>query len=88
MKASKTGVSKYIRSAPGLALQETLKKRKVELELLTSIDMFLMIGKGGIGHTIHRFQKIIANTRNTYKNKEVSYLMYWDVNNLYGWKMS
>ena len=54
MKASKTGVSKYIKSAPGLALQETLKKRKVELELLTSIDMFLMIGKGGIGHTIHR----------------------------------
>ena len=58
LKASKTGVSKYIRSAPGLALQETLKKRKVELELLTSIDMFLMIGKGikgGIGHTIHRY---------------------------------
>ena len=57
MKAPKTGVSKYIRSAPGLALQETLKKRKVELELLTSIDMFLMIGKGGIGHTIHRYSE-------------------------------
>ena len=32
-------------SAPGLAWQAVLKKDKVELELLTNIDMFLMVKK-------------------------------------------
>ena len=33
-------------SAPGLAWQACLKKTKVELELLTNIDMLLMVEKG------------------------------------------
>ena len=33
----------HILSAPGLAWQACLKKAKVELELLTDIDMLLMI---------------------------------------------
>ena len=45
--------------------------------------------KGGICHAIHGF----AEANNIYmkdydKNKESSYLKYWDVNNLYGWAMS
>ena len=33
-------------SAPGLAWQACLKKTKVKLELLTDIDMLLMVEKG------------------------------------------
>ena len=42
-------------SAPGLAWQAALKKTKVKLDLLTDIDMLLMIEKGiggGIWHSI------------------------------------
>ena len=47
-------------SAPGLAWQACLKKTKVELELLTDIDMLLMVEKGtrgGICQEIHRYSK-------------------------------
>ena len=50
----------YFVSAPGLAWQACLKKTKVELELLTDIDMLLMVEKGtrgGICQAIHRYVK-------------------------------
>ena len=77
-------------SAPGLAWQVALKKTEVKLELLTDIDMLLMIGKetrGGICHTI-QFINMLINIRNYDKNKESSYLKHWEVNDLYGWEMS
>ena len=43
-------------TAPELALQVALKKTKVKLDLLTDIDMLLMVEKGirgGICHTIY-----------------------------------
>ena len=45
-------------SATGIAWQACLKKTEVELELLTNIDMLLMVEKsvqGGICHSIHRY---------------------------------
>ena len=79
-------------SAPGLAWQACLKNTKVELELLTDIDMLLMVEKGtkgGICQAIHRYAK--ANNKYTENyNKDIisSYLMYLDANNLHGWTMS
>ena len=54
--------------------------------------MLLIVEKGirgGICHAIYRY----VRANNKYmtgcdKNKESSYLKYWDVNNLYEWAMS
>ena len=47
-------------SAPGLAWQAALKKTKVKLDLLTDIDVLLMVEKGktgGICRLIYRYAK-------------------------------
>ena len=54
--------------------------------------MLLMVEKGirgGICHSIHRYSKANRKYMKDYdKNKEKSYLQFWNVNNLYGWAMS
>ena len=78
-------------SAPALRWQAGLKKTRVKLELLTDIDILLIIEdgiRGGISQSINRY----AKTNNKYmkdynKNKKSSYLRYLDANNLYGWAM-
>ena len=68
------------------------KKTGVKLELLTEVDMLLMVEKrirGGICHAIHRYAK--ANNKymkNNNKNEESSFFEYLDANNLYGWAIS
>ena len=63
---------------PGLAWQGALKNTKVKLDLLTGIDMLLMVEKGirgGIYHTIYRYAK--ANNKyikDCDKNRELSRL--------------
>ena len=82
----------YFLSAPGLTWQACFKKTEVELELLTNPNMLLMFEEGirvGITHSSHRYAE--ANNKymkNYNKNKESSYLIYLDANNLYGWAMS
>ena len=70
-----------------ISMVGALKKTKVKLDLLTNIDVLLMAEKdlrGGIYHSIYQYTKF----NNKYmkicnKNKESSYIQFWDVNNLY-----
>ena len=69
------------------------EKTKIKLELLTDIDMLLMVEKGirgGICKAIHRHAKVNNKYMANYDNKDItsSYLAYLDANNLYRWAMS
>ena len=54
--------------------------------------MLLIVEKrirGGICHCIYQYEKTNEKYVKDYdKNKELPYIKYWDVNNLYGWEMS
>ena len=71
---------------------ESSFKKKVKLDLLADIDMFLMVEKGIRGvicHSIYRYVKANNKYMKDYdKIKESSYIQYWNVNNFYGWAMS
>ena len=79
-------------SPPGLAWQAALRKTKVKSDLLTDIDMLLMVEKGIRGRicdSVYRY----AKANNKYmkyfdKNKKSSHIQNWDANNLYGCTMS
>ena len=75
-------------SAPGLEWQPCLKKIVIKLELLTDVDMLLIVAKrikGGISHSVHKYAKVNNKyIKNDDKNKESSYVQYLDANNLYG----
>ena len=80
-------------SAPGLVWDAALKITKVQLDLLSNSDMFLMI-ESGIrgGFTTISYRHAKAN--NEYMGaefdpaKETKFISYLDANNLYGWAMS
>ena len=79
-------------SSPGLAWDAMLKMTKVELDLITDIDMENMVQlgmRGGVSTINHRHEKANNRYMKTHeKEKEESYIMYLDANNLYGWAMS
>ena len=79
-------------SAPGLAWQACLKKTSGKLELLTHIDMLLMVEeeiRGGMCQAVYRYAKANNKYMKNYdKSIKSSYIEYLDANNLYGWAMS
>ena len=79
-------------SALGFAQQTALKKTEMKLELLTGIDILLIVEKEikvGVCPVIHQCAKDNNKHMKDYdKSKESPYLKYWDVNNLYRQTMS
>ena len=86
LKIYKLDSAKFL-SAPWWPWLAVLKKTKVKLDLLTDINMLLIIEKRikrGICCHLHRYGKGNNKYNKKYeKNKELSYLQYWNVNNLY-----
>lgn len=82
----------YYFTSPGLAWQAMMKETKCELQLLTDIDMVLMVEagvRGGLTQSVTRYVKANNKHLPNYDHTEESvYLGYFDANNLYGYAMS
>ena len=75
-------------TSPGFSWDAMLKMTNIKLELMTDLDMFQFIEKGMRGGVSY-----IGKANNKYMKKydekaPLKYIMYLDVNNLYGWEMS
>ena len=80
-------------TAPGLAWDAVLKVNKVELELLSDMDMLLMAEKGitgGISMVSNRYGKVNNKYMGkSFKDREPSkYITYLDAKYFYRWAMS
>ena len=79
-------------SIPGLAWDLMLKMTGIKLRLIDDIEKHLFIEKGmrgGVSCITRRYCKANNKYVKDYdKDKENTYITYWDVNNLYGWAMS
>ena len=77
---------------PGYTWNAMLKYTKCNLEIIKEVDMLLMIEKGirgGVAQVCNRYSE--ANNKympNYDSQRDSNFLLYLDVNNLYGWAMS
>ena len=79
-------------SSPGLSWDAMLKMTGVKLEKISDIDKYLFIEKGlrgGNSYIAKKYSKANNEYLNDYGPKKPStFILYVDVNNLYGWAMS
>lgn len=79
-------------SVPGYTWDCMLKYTHCKLETVQDIDMLLFFERGirgGISQCCNRYGEANNKYMPTYnENKPVKYLLYTDINNLYGWAMS
>ena len=79
-------------SSPGLSWDAMLKVTGVNLEKISDIEKYLFIEKGlkgGISYIAKRYAKAKSKYMKDYDPKKPSkYILFLDMNNLYGWAMS
>ncbi|XP_050509169.1 uncharacterized protein LOC126886339 [Diabrotica virgifera virgifera] len=77
---------------PGYTWDCMLKYTKCQLETLQDVDMLLFIEssiRGGVSQCSNRFSEANNKYMNTYDpSQDSKYILYFDVNNLYGWAQS
>ena len=81
----------YFVSTPGLAFEAMLKCTKVKLELLTDIEMVLMVEKGIRGELTQVVKRHAVDNQKYLPGydaaKKSVFLQYLDANNSYGYAM-